>query len=424
MENDIENKLKQRRYLVLITLMIIGEIVFLLPFVVIRIFRPTFLKVFEISNLELGSAFSVYGIIAMISYFWGGPIADRFTAKKLIIISLLLTAMGGLYMALIPSISGMVVLYAFWGMSTILLYWAASIKAIRTFGGEQTQGWAFGMVDGGRGLIAAILGSVSVLLFDTFLTVEAEQATLTGLSKALSQIIYLFIGLVVFSVFLVWMVFPQEKESKGTGPKLSLKGVLAALKHRTIWLQGFIILCAYVGYKTTDDFSLYASDVLGYDDVKAARLATLSFWVRPIAAFGIGWLGDKWKASRAVNISFAVIVLGSVILASGILQDSIGLWIIVTIALTSIGIYGLRGVYFALFKEADVPIKYIGSAAGVVSLIGYTPDVFFGPLMGYILDRSPGIAGHQHLFMVLTGFALMGWVASLQFQKTVAKQST
>ncbi|UTW68295.1 MFS transporter [bacterium SCSIO 12643] len=404
--------------------MITGEIVFLLPFVVIRIFRPTFLKVFEISNLELGSAFSVYGIIAMISYFWGGPIADRFTAKKLIIISLLLTAMGGLYMALIPSISGMVVLYAFWGMSTILLYWAASIKAIRTFGGEQTQGWAFGMVDGGRGLIAAILGSVSVLLFDTFLTVEAEQATLTDLSKALSQIIYLFIGLVVFSVFLVWMVFPQEKESKNIGPKLSLKGVLAALKHRTIWLQGFIILCAYVGYKTTDDFSLYASDVLGYDDVKAARLATLSFWVRPIAAFGIGWLGDKWKASRAVNISFAVIVLGSVILASGRLKDSIGLWIIVTIALTSIGIYGLRGVYFALFKEADVPIKYIGSAAGVVSLIGYTPDVFFGPLMGYILDRSPGIAGHQHLFMVLTGFALLGWIASILFQKNVAKQST
>jgi len=421
----LNNEIKQKRYWILITLMIAGEIVFLLPFVVIRIFRPTFLKVFEISNLELGSAFSVYGIVAMISYFWGGPIADRFAAKKLIIVSLLLTAIGGLYMALIPSMGGMMVLYGFWGISTILLYWAASIKAIRAYGGEYTQGWAFGIVDGGRGLIAAILGSVSVLFFDAFLSVEAELATPNELSKALSQIIYLFIGLVVFSSVLVVLAFPREEVvSKNTAPILSLKGVAAALKHRTIWLQGFIVLCAYVGYKTTDDFSLYASDVLGFDDVKAARLATLSFWVRPFAAFGIGWLGDKWKASRTISISFGVIILGSLIMASGVLQNSIGIWIILTIAITSIGIYGLRGVYFALFKESDVPMKYIGSAAGIVSLIGYTPDVFFGPLMGYVLDRSPGVTGHQHLFLILAVFAALGWLASVRFQKTITKPTS
>ena len=120
----------------LVILMLVGELVFLLPFVVARIFRPTFLKVFEINNLELGTAFSLYGIIAMISYFAGGPIADRYSPKRLIILSLLLTSLGGLFMALIPSIYGLTLLYGFWGLSTILLYWAASVKATREFGGE------------------------------------------------------------------------------------------------------------------------------------------------------------------------------------------------------------------------------------------------------------------------------------------------
>ena len=201
--------MKLNRTLVLMILMVTGEIVFLLPFVVARIFRPTFLKVFEINNLELGSAFSIYGIIAMISYVVGGPIADRFSPRKLMSFSLLLTAVGGVFMASIPNIFGLTMLYAFWGMSTILLYWSASIKAIRAYGGNHTQGIAFGLVDGGRGFIAAILASISVWVFSAFLPVEVEIATPLDMAKALSQIIYLFIGLIIGSAALIWLAFPK-----------------------------------------------------------------------------------------------------------------------------------------------------------------------------------------------------------------------
>ena len=42
-----------------------------------------------------------------------------------------------------------------------------------------------------------------------------------------------------------------------------------------------------------------------------------------------------------------------------------------------------------------------GTAVGVVSLIGYTPDIFIGPLMGYFLDEYPGALGHQCVFALL-----------------------
>jgi len=403
--------------------MLTGEIIFLLPFVVARIFRPTFLKVFEINNFELGSAFSVYGIVAMTSYFAGGPIADRYSPRKLMMVSLIITALGGAFMGMIPSLTGLTVLYGFWGISTILLYWAAAVKATREFGGdENTQGRAFGLVDAGRGLIAAVLASLSVLLFDAFLPVSADIATLDQMSNALSNIIFIFSGLIIGSAILVWFAFPENKiVNDSSDQRISLAGIKDVVKRRSIWLQALILLCGYVGYKCTDDFSLYASDVFGYDDVNAAHIGTISFWVRPVAALAAGLLGDKFGHARMVTTCFGIIIIGSLMISSGFLNGGMGLFIVMTIATTSAGIYGLRGLYFALFQESKIPLGFTGSAVGVVSVIGYTPDVFMGPLMGYVLDSSPGVVGHQHLFLILAGFGLVGLTASLIFGRSVLR---
>ena len=398
--------------------MLIGEGVFLLPFVVPRVFRPTFLKVFDITNLELGTAFSLYGIIAMVSYFAGGPIADRYSPKKIIIVSLLLTALSGVVTGFIPSLATLTILYGFWGFSTILLFWAAFVKATRQFGGEQSQGQSYGLVDGGRGLIAAVIASSSVLLLKYFLPVEPALASLSQLSEALSNIIFIFCGLVALCAVLVWRVFPDGQiDLKSTSPKLSLNGVLQVIKKPSIWSQAIILLCAYVGYKCTDDFGLYASDVFGYDDVNSAHLATVSFWVRPIAAIAAGFLGDRIGHSKMTSYCFLILIVGSLVIASGIIHNSALVIVALVIASTSLGIYGLRGLYFALFQESKIPLSITGSAIGFISVIGYTPDIFFGPLMGVILDDNPGALGHQYLFGVLAAFGLVGMVASIIFKR-------
>ena len=64
-------------------LIVAGEGVYLLPFSVTRFFRPTVLETFGLSNTELGTAMAIYGIVAMIAYFPGGPLADRSSAREL-----------------------------------------------------------------------------------------------------------------------------------------------------------------------------------------------------------------------------------------------------------------------------------------------------------------------------------------------------
>jgi sugar phosphate permease len=86
-------------------------------------------------------------------------------------------------------------------------------------------------------------------------------------------------------------------------------------------------------------------------------------------------------------------------------------------------VFGLRGVYFAIFEDAGVPAVLTGTAAGLVSVVGYTPDIFMGPINGYLTDTYPGALGHQYFFAVLAGFGVLGLCATFLFQRLSAKRS-
>ena len=414
---------KVRRRLIIVALIAAGEGVFLLPFVLARVFRPTFLAVFGITNLQLGTAFSLYGVVAMVAYFAGGPLADRFSARRLMTAALVATGLGGGILAQIPSTRVMNLLWAFWGLTTILLFWAAMIRATREWGGVSAQGRAYGLLDGGRGLLAALIASCSVFVFAALLPSDVASATPDQRAAAFHAVIWVFTGLTLFIALFVWVIVPDDSPSEGVDdhPKLSFRGVKEAGRMPVVWLQAVIVVCAYAGYKATDDFSLLARDALGFDEVAASGIGTLSFWIRAAAAVGAGYLGDRIDASRVIAGGFAILIAGSLLIASGALVPGVAWMLITTVVATSVGIYALRGVYFALLAEGSVPLAFTGSAVGVVSFVGFTPDVFMGPLMGVLLDNSPGVLGHQHVFASVAAFGAVGLIATIALRRITRK---
>lgn len=409
------------RYLTITVLIMAGEAVFFLPYVITRVFRPTFLEVFDLTNLELGFAFSFYGVVAMLSYALGGPVADRFSARALMTIALVATAAGGLYMASVPSLRQLTLLYGFWGLTSILLFWAALIRATREWGGESRLGVAFGLLDGGRGLFVALIGAASVFLFAAVMPANVESATLDQRSEALRQVILLFTGATFVVGALVWLALPPGTSSDvEANRRFSLRGIPKILAMPAVWLQAVIIICAYVGYKALDDVSLYAREVLEFDEVRAAGVGAAVLWVRPVACVVAGVLADRTSTTGMTLLCFALMFLGSAALASGVLAVASVALFFFAAATSAAGIYALRGLYFAIMGEAKIPLTYTGTAVGLVSTLGYTPDIFTGPLMGYLLDTSPGPPGHYHWFMVVGGFALTGLIATLIFRRVTA----
>jgi len=422
----MQNETSKQPSYVIVLLILAAEAVFILPFVLQRIFRSTFLETFAINNEDIGYCFSVYGIVAFFSYLLGGPLADKFHPKNLMSTALILTAAGGFYLSTYPSYTELKYLYGYWGFTTIFLFWAAMIKATRIWGGKLKQGLAFGFLDGGRGLVAAAFGSLGVVIFSFFIDVDISEATLVDRQNAFKYVILIsstIVTLIGLLVFLFLKPLQNTPEHISESKSLTLSNFKKVLKFRAVWLLMAIILCAYVGYKATDIFTLYSEDVMGYDVIKSAKVGTSLLYLRPIIGIVIGLMADRTRASLWLIIGFILMIVSSLIFALGIISEGDTLLFIINIIIIAIGVYSCRVLYFATLEEAKIPIALTGTTVGLVSIIGYTPDIFSGPMFGILLDNNDKVLGLQHVFIVLTIFGFIGLIASIMFHDISKKNS-
>ena len=401
-----------RRWLILFCLVFAGESIFSLPFHITRFFRYTFLEVFGFSNAELGDVFAVYGILALLAYFPGGAIADHFSARKLMALSLLATAIGGLFMVQVPGFWAMAALFGYWGLTSILLFWAALIKVTRDWGGELKQGSAFGILDGGRGLIAAIAASIAVWLLAMWLPADLETLAPAQRKVALQSVIYFYSFMTLLAAILVWFIVPHNNMNAVTHVP-AWQGIRDVIHKPAIWLQAVIIICAYSAYKALDNYGLYAQVAFNMNELEAAQFVTQGAYLRPVAAIITGFIVDRFVASRVIAIFFAALAVSYVFLGFASVSDLTMHYLYANIIVTFVAVFGIRGVYFALIEETKTNRNITGTAVGLISVIGFTPEIFFAPIAGRLLDAAPGVAGHQHVFLMLAGFAVIGILATI-----------
>jgi len=395
--------------------MLAAESIYILPYVLARVFRPTFLDVFNLTNLELGGLFSIYGVVAFFSYLYGGVLADRYSPRKLLSISLIFTSIGGLIMMTYPSYFIMQLLFAYWGFTTVFIFWAPMLKATRAIGGVKMQGKTFSFLDGGRGIVASSIGLIGVLIFSILITKDVSSLTLSEKQEVFkyvigaSSLIVFIIGIVVYTYLKI-----ELKDDEKIG---NIKSLLKLSKLKSVWLISFIILCAYMGYKITDVYSLYASEVMLFDEINAARVGALQQYLRPIVCISVAFFTDKNGNINNILIGFFVMMLGSILFASGLITVSMNMLFFISLIIVATGTYAIRGLYFSILKDGKIPYILSGSAIGLISIVGYSPDIFATPLYGYILDNYPGIRGHQFVYLILFLSSLIGIYVCLKFKK-------
>jgi nitrate/nitrite transporter NarK len=406
-----------RRIATMLCLILAGEAIFTLPFHVSRFFGVTFLKVFGFSKPQLGYMIAVYGLVAMIAYGLGGPLADRFSPRKLIALSLIATGLGGFYMARIPGFVGMCVLFGFWGGSTILMFWAPLIRATREWGMYDEQGRAFGYLEGGRGLLAAVLATVTVMVFRSFLP-DPDAISESQRTAALRTVIYTYsVSCFVAAVF-VWLLVPDTGRRQPSPAKKASQGHIArVMKMPAVWLLAVILICAYCSYKAFVLFPLFAEAGYGWSEKDTPMLNTLGAWLRPVAALGAGFIADRVTASRASVICFAMLI-GTYICFAGVQPGASTAWVLWTnVIVVTAAACALRAVYYAILEETSIPRDLTGSTVGVVAFFGYTPEVFFAPLAFTMVKASPGAAGYQHVFWLLAVISAVGLAATVAIRR-------
>ena len=239
--------------------------------------------------------------------------------------SLIMTSLGGFYLSFFPSFDLLQFLYAFWGFSTTFLFWSAMIKATRNWGGDNKQGKAFGFLEGGRGLVAASIGGIGIFIFSTLMPADIVEISFIE-KKSAFQWVIISTSIIVFLVGLLVLMFLEElkqseKENRvDTVVNNSFKTIIKVSRYPTVWMLIIIVLCAYCGYKVTDILSLYAAEIMFFDEVNAARVGSFQMYLRPIVCIIIGYAADKSSNSKWLLRGFITLFFGSMFFASGIIK--------------------------------------------------------------------------------------------------------
>jgi nitrate/nitrite transporter NarK len=400
------------RWIYLGALMLAGESIYMLPYMR-KTFQSSMEAAFVVTSTELGTLSSMFGILALLTYFPGGWLADRLHVRHLLTFSLLTTGAGGFYLMTSPDFTGLLAVYAFWGVTSILTFWAALIKATREWGGSDAQGAGFGLLDGGRGVVAALLASLATFVFATG---EAGPAQFT-------RVLWVYSLAPMLTGVLVWFVIPGslgvESVSAGAAESRSMRQdfepsrVRAVTKKPEVWLLAIVILTAYWLYVGSFEFPAFAEQAYGLSPAFAATLGTFRDWLRPLAAIGAGLLADRYRSSRVIAAAFALLVLSyaSLWLAPPAFAGAALLW--AQVSATALAVFALRGVYYALMEESRIPHRLTGTTVGLVSVVGYLPDTFAFLISGAFADAMPaGGAGYRAYFGLLAGVAVIGFIAA------------
>lgn len=128
-------------------------------------FEVSMLEAFNVTNPQLGQCYSMLGVLFFVSYLPSGWLADRFSPRLLLTFSLLATGVLGIWYWTLPPFWALQIIFGAWGLTTGLTFWAALIKETNMIAGAQHQGRFFGILEGGRGVVEAALGSVVVAWF-------------------------------------------------------------------------------------------------------------------------------------------------------------------------------------------------------------------------------------------------------------------
>jgi len=396
-------------------LSISGGVIFYLPFLQEVYYKPL-ADALELDNAQVGSLLSVFGVTAMLSYVPGGWLADRVSPRILLTSSLLLTGGTGFYFATFPSYTISLALHALWGITITLLFWGSMIRVTRNWAPADEQGKAFGILETGRGL-GELLSMMAFL---------AVFGLLGSNQFALSMVIVQFSVLIFILGILSWFTIDDDAGGQNIAddqPKVGMKEIVAVLKMPTVWLIAIVILSGYCAYWGTFRFTSYSSDIFLMSVTMAAALSVGKLWMKPIAALSAGFISDNFGIAKSVAFLFVVLIASFTLFALMPGTPSLLPVMIVNVAIASLAVFAMRGIYFALLEEGGVPIVVTGTAAGIISVVGYTPDIFMPLLGGVLLDRFPGPEGYRLFFFTVAGICVIGLIATLLlYRKTTTRE--
>lgn len=416
-----------KRYIQFILIVLAAGAIY--PLIYLRTnYQETILSVFKIGLDDLNIIYTVLGFILILGYFPSGILSDKFSAKYLLVFSLLGTAVGGFWFAQIPDYASIIGIFCLWGVFSVFTFWGAHMKLVKLLSTPEEEGRFFGFLDGGRGVIEAILASVALLIFSHVLE---KGETLENKTEALQYVIYMYSSVLLVVGILIALFVEKEvvksnkneltaientqEEEKG----FDFKDVNSVIKNKFVYLMGAIIFCSYAVTWVVYYYGGFMEKNLKITPVTVNTIMVIVLWMRPIGGILGGFLADKFGKSLTLVTALsgaALTLFGIAFLPAETTSFSV---YYILIILGGTFVYAIRGTYWSLLGDSRIDNKIMGTAVGFISLLGYLPDIFI-PYFSTVVFNKFGDEGGYNAYFIIS--AILG-IAAICFV-TIFKQQT
>lgn len=183
-----------------------------------------------------------------------------------------------------------------------------------------------------------------------------------------------------------------------------------------------IVFTGYAIYSSASYFTPYMTDVIGISPTQSGYLSIIRQFIFYILAPVSGIVADKIfkSTSKWFMILYIILILlyiGVIFIPEGVSKSFVGIYSLLP------GLFGLAlyGIVFSVANEAKIPATVMGTAVGIVSIIGYSPDFFMPAMFGRWIDKATAInnvaSGYDKIFIFLAACCFVGLLASIYINR-------
>lgn len=398
----------------LVVLVSMGSSIIYTPVFLKNVFYEPMIQGLGCTNADLGALLSCYGITALIAYIPAGMIADRVRMRTLSWVGFATTAVLTFVYATLPSLMMLYALFVGFGITTILIWWSTRFKIIRLCCDEDKYAGTIGMSYSIYGIVGLVVGLANTAIISAFAADPAFSM----------QALLMFLGVLITILAVLAFIFIPDfkgeinKDAKG----FSVSDAIQAFKYPgVIWacLAYFFSYAVYQGVTYTTPFmtSCFAAPIALVSVIGLIRTYGVGLLAGPAA----GFLANKMKSpTKAIIALFAA---SAVVLAAFMVfpQDA-ALVIAIATLVVVIGFitYGTFSIGSSPLTEIGIPVSTFGTAAGLLSLVGFLPDSFLHTWFGSMIDAS-GNDAYASIFAILIAFAIAGCLCLVMLRRSIKK---
>ena len=396
----------------LVVLISMGSSIIYAPMYLKGVFYDPLMQALGCTNADLGLMVSAYATAAMICYLPSGIVADKFRMRTLAWVGFIATAVLVFAYAMLPSVQICLVLFVLMGVTSILIWWGTRFKVIRLCCEENEYASKIGIsysIYGATGLVVGLINA----------------AIVAALSGALGvQVMIGFLGVMIALLGIAsFFLIPDFKGEINKDAKLfSLKEAVQAVKHPGVIWACIAYFCVYAVYQGATYTTPYLTQCFNADGNLVNVVGLIrTYGIGLVAGPVVGFIATKIKSpSKAImgGLILSVAALVGFILfpqdPSGAVVASV---LVVVFGFTT---YGAFSIGSSPLSEVKIPMAIFGTASGLLSVVGFLPDVFIHTWYGGLIDAQ-GTQAFSAIFGFEIMFAVIGCFCLVMVLRTLKK---